>query len=120
MAPAVGTPLTAAWRLLAGGSGGYGLCDPSATSSSSLCRTCGWCLSSILRQSGGSCRYSTETGRRHPCHGAVAGSLGVLAIEITQLQLIDQVFDVLVVQVWQILAKSWDTVEIPQLQLVFS
>ena len=55
MAPAVGTPLTAAWRLLAGGSGGYGLCDPSATSSSSLCRTCGWCLSSILRQSGGSC-----------------------------------------------------------------
>ena len=65
-------------------------------------------------------RYSTETGRRHPCHGAVAGSLGVLAIEITQLQLIDQVFDVLVVQVWQILAKSWDTVEIPQLQLVFS
>ena len=111
MAPAVGTPLTAAWWLLAGGSGGYGLCVPSATSSSSL---------SILRQSGGSCRYSPETGRRHPCHGAVAGSLGVLAIEITQLQLIDQVFDVLVVQVWQILAKSWDTVEIPQLQLVFS
>ena len=36
MAPAVGTPLTAARRLLGGGSGGYGLCDPSATSSSSL------------------------------------------------------------------------------------
>ena len=43
--------------------------------------------------------FFTETGRRHPCHGAVAGSLGVLAIEITQLQFIDQVFDVLVAQV---------------------
>ena len=52
----------------------------------------------LLRQSGVSCRSSTETGRRHPCHGAVAGSLG-FAIEITQLQFIDQVFDVLVAQV---------------------
>ena len=26
-------------------------------------RTCGWCLSSILRQSGGYCRSSSETGR---------------------------------------------------------
>ena len=91
VAPAVGTPLTAARRLLGGGSGGYRLCDPSATSSSSLRRTCGWCLSSILRQSGGSCRYSTETGRRHPCHGAVADSLGPIAIEIPQLQFIDHV-----------------------------
>ena len=82
--------------------------------------TCGWCLSSILRQSGGSCRYSTETGRRHPCHGAVADSLGPIAIVIPQLQYIDQVFDVLVAQVQQIRAKTWETVEIPQLQLEFS
>ena len=76
--------------------------------------------SSIHRQSGGSCRYSTETGRRHPCHGAVADSFGPIAIEIPQLQYIDQVFDVLVAQVQQIRAKSWETVEIPQLQLDFS
>ena len=80
----------------------------------------GWSLSSVHRRSGGYCRYAAETGRRHPCHGAVAGSLGPLAIEITQLQYIDQVFDVLVAQVWQIRAKSWVTVEIPQLQLVSS
>ena len=40
--------------------------------------------------------------------------------EIPQLQYIDQVFDVLVVQFQQIRVKSWETVEIPQLQLVFS
>ena len=64
--------------------------------------------------------FSTETGRRHPCHGAVADSLGPIAIEIPQLQFIDQVFDVLVAQVQQIRAKSWESVEIPQLQFVFS
>ena len=32
-----------------------------------------------------------------------------------QLQFIDQVFDVLVAQLQQIRAKSWETVEIPQL-----
>ena len=56
----------------------------------------------------------------HPCHGAVADSLGPIAIEIPQLQYIDQVFDVLVSQVQQIRALSWETVEIPQLQLVSS
>ena len=40
--------------------------------------------------------------------------------EIPLLQFIDQVLVVLVVQVQQIRAKSWETVEIPQLQLVFS
>ena len=40
--------------------------------------------------------------------------------EIPQLQFIDQVLDVLVAQVRQIRAKSWETVEIPQLPLVFS
>ena len=89
--------------------------DHAATSSSSFRRTCGWCLSSILRHSGFSCRSSAETG-----HDAVAGSLGPFAIEIHQLQFIDQVFDVLVAQVQQIRSKSWETVEIPQLQLVFS
>ena len=39
---------------------------------------------------------------------------------LPQLQSIDGVFDVLVAQVQQIRAKSWETVEIPQLQLVFS
>ena len=39
VAPAVGTALTAVRWLRGGGSGGYGLCDPSATSSSSLRRT---------------------------------------------------------------------------------
>ena len=38
---------------------------------------------------------------------------------IPQLQYIDQVFDVLVAQFQQICAKSWETVEIPQLQLDF-
>ena len=57
-------------------------------------------------------------GRRHPCHGAVAVSLGPIAIEIPQLQYIDQVVDVLVAQVQQIRALSWETVEIPQLLLV--
>ena len=36
------------------------------------------------------------------------------------MQFIDQVFDVFVAQVQQIRAKSWETVEIPQLLLVFS
>ena len=67
----------------------------------------------------GYCRYAAETGRRHPCHRAVADSLGPIATEIPQLQFIDQVFDVLVAKVQQIRAKSWETVEIPQLQLVF-
>ena len=40
--------------------------------------------------------------------------------EIPQLQYIDQVLVVLVVQVQQIRAMSWETVEIPQLQLEFS
>ena len=40
----------------------------------------GWCLSSVHRQSGGYCRYAAETGRRHPCHGAVADSSGPFAI----------------------------------------
>ena len=59
-------------------------------------------------------------GRRLPCHGAEDVSLGPVqqTIEILQLQSIDQVFDVLVVQFQQIRAKSWETVEIPQLQLV--
>ena len=83
-----------------------------------MCQSTGWCLSSVLRQSGGYCRYEAETGRRHPCHGAVADSFGPLAIVIPQLQYIDGVFDVLVTQVQQICAKSWETVEIPQLQLV--
>ena len=61
-----------------------------------------------------------RTGRRHPCHGTVADSLGPIVIEIPQLQFIDQVFDVLVAQVQQIRAKWWETVEIPQLQLIFS
>ena len=34
----------------------------------------------------GYCRYAVETGRRHPCHGAVADSLGPIAMEIPQLQ----------------------------------
>ena len=73
--------------------------------------------SSVHRQSGGYCRYAAETGRRFPCHGAVADSLGLVlqTTEIHQLQYIDGVFDVLVAQVQQICAKSW---EIPQLQLV--
>ena len=61
-----------------GGSGGYRLCDPSATRSSSLRRTCGWCLSSILRHIGGSCRYSTETGLRHPIMAQLQIPLGRL------------------------------------------
>ena len=75
--------------------------------------------SSVHRQSGGYCRYAAETGRRFPCHGAVADSLVLQITEIHQLQYIDGVFDVLVVQVQQICAKSWETVEIPQLQLVY-
>ena len=61
-------------------------------------------------------------GRRLPCHGAEDVSLGLVqqTTEIHQLQFIDQVFDVLVVQFQQIRAKLWETVEIPQLQLVFS
>ena len=76
--------------------------------------------SSVHRQSGEYCRYAAETGRRFPCHGAVADSLGLVlqTTEIHQLQYIDGVFDVLVAQVQQIRAKSWETVEIPQLQLV--
>ena len=60
----------------------------------------------------------TETG----AHGAEDVSLGLVqqTTEIPQLQYIDQVFDVLVVQFQQIRAKSWETVEIPQLQLEFS
>ena len=72
--------------------------------------------SSVHRQSGGNCRYAAETGRRFPCHGPVADSLGLVlqTTEIHQLQYIDGVFDVLVAQVQQICAKSWETVEIPQ------
>ena len=75
---------------------------------------------SVHRQSGGYCRYAAETGRRFPCHGAVADSLGLVqqTTEIPQLQYIDGVFDVLVAQVQQICAKLWEMVEIPQLQLV--
>ena len=64
----------------------------------------------------------TVQGRRLPCHGAEDVSLGLVqqTTEILQLQYIDQVFDVLVVQFQQIRAKSWETVEIPQLQLEFS
>ena len=51
----------------------------------------------------------TETGRRLPCHGAEDVSLGLVqqTTEISQLQSIDQVFNVLVVQFQQIRAKSW-------------
>ena len=62
------------------------------------------------------CRDRSSTS----CHGAVADSFGLFAIVIPQWQYIDQVFDVLVAQVEQIRAKSWETVEIPQLQLEFS
>ena len=80
---------------------------------------CGWCLSSVLRQSGGHCRYATETGthsvelctnglvidmpvvvhvkgRRQHCRGAEAVSLGPAqqTTEIPSLQSIDMVFDV--------------------------
>ena len=89
-------------------------------STSSCASPTGWCLSSVHRQSGGYCRYVAETGRPHPCHGAVADSCGPPAIVIPQLQYIDQVFDVLVAQFQQIRSKSWETVEIPQLQLEFS
>ena len=65
-------------------------------------------------------RYVAETGRRHPCHGAVADSFGPFDTVIPRLQYIDQVFDVLVAQFQQSRAKSWETVEIPQLQLEFS
>ena len=84
-----------------------------------MCQSTGWCLSSVHRQSC-YCSYVAETGRRHPCHGADADSFGPLAIVIPQLQYIDQVFDVLVEQFQQIRSKSWETVEIPQLQLVVS
>ena len=39
-------------------------------------------------------------------------------IEILQLQYFDQVVDILVVQVQQVRAQSWELVEIPLLQLV--
>ena len=62
-------------------------------------------------------------GRRHLCRGAEADSLGPeipqKTIEILPLQYIDKVIDV-VVQVQQVRAQSWVTVEIPQLQLVSS
>ena len=76
--------------------------------------------SSVHRQSGGYCCYAAETGRRFPCHGAVADSRGLVlqTTEIPQLQCIDGVFDVLVAPVQQIRVKSWETVEIPQMQLV--
>ena len=55
-------------------------------------------------------------GRRHPCHGAQADSHGPVqkTVEIL-LQYIDKVIDG-VVQVQQIRALLWETVEIPQLQ----
>ena len=64
----------------------------------------------------------TVQGCRLPCHGAEDVSFGLVQqiTVIPQLQSIGTVFDVLVVQVEQIRAKSWETVEIPQLQLDFS
>ena len=84
----------------------------------------GWCLSSVHRQSGGYCRYATETGTHSvncafldqlltcplcmskslTCHGAEVVSLGPVqqTTEILQLHSIDQVFDVLVAQVQHI------------------
>ena len=61
-------------------------------------------------------------GRRQPSHGAEDDSLGPVqqTTEIPQLQSINTMFDVLVVHFQQIRVKSWETVEIPQLQLVFS
>ena len=109
----------------------------------------GWCLSSVHRQSGGSCRYATETGthsvklciiglvidvpvvvqrqvhssrssgRRHPCRGAEAVSVGPVqqTTEIHQLHSIDQVFDVPVAQVQLFPGAGREKlVEISQLQ----
>ena len=104
---------------------------------------CGWCLFSVLQQSGGCCRYATEAGTHsaelctldwlltcpffvhvkvvdYPVVAQRQFPLVLYTIEILQLQYIDQVFDVLVAQVQQICANTWETVEIPQLQLVFS
>ena len=77
---------------------------------------CRWCLSSVHRRNW----ILPLCCSRHPCYGTVADSVGPIAIEIPQLQFIVQVLDVLVAQVQQIRAKSWETVEIPQLQHVFS